>query len=245
MPHPTTLTKLHLRNYRGFRDHTISFRPMTVLVGRNNAGKSTIVEALRFISLITSRYKHLTFATAPKWSTFPRGHRGVSPSLERLEFTWDGLFHHYDEPPAEIVAEFSDGRQIEIQLGPNERIHGVVIDTDGKPVKDRSCAAAVELGRLATMPQVAPLRPKEVRLAPEYVRSAVDSYLSPSHFRNQLVYMDEHWRGFRELTSTSWPGIVVESLERGKGLAKSVVIHAMLMTVRRRLTYGVGVSTES
>jgi hypothetical protein len=213
-----TLVSLQLRNYRGFRDHTISFRPSTILVGRNNAGKSTIVEALRFVSLITSRYRHLTFSPAPGWSTFPRGHRGVSPSLGQLEFTWEGLFHQYDDPPAEINATFSDRRRVAIQLGPREQIHGVLMDTDGRPVADQRIAGVVEFGRLATMPQVAPLRLREVRLAEDYVRGAVDSYLAPLHFRNQLVYIVDHWRQFRELVASSWPGIVVESLERGTGL---------------------------
>lgn len=217
MPSPT-LISLQLKNYRGFRDHTVAFRPSTILVGSNNAGKSTIVEALRFVSLITSRYRHLGFSAAPRWSTFPRGFRGVSPSLDRLEFTWEGLFHQYDDPPAEIIATFSDDRRVAIQLGPRQQIHGVLIDSDGKPLPDQRAAARTDFGRLATMPQVGPLRLREVRLVEDYVRSAADSYLAAAHFRNQLVYFSDHWRQFRELVASSWPGIMVESLERGAGL---------------------------
>jgi len=39
------LRTLRLQNYRCF-DHTVAFHADTVVVGRNNAGKSTIVEAL-------------------------------------------------------------------------------------------------------------------------------------------------------------------------------------------------------
>jgi hypothetical protein len=215
---PTTLTSLHLKNYRGFRDHKIDFKPLTVLVGRNNAGKSTIVEALRFISLICARYRYLDFRQAPNWSKFPKSHYGVSPSLERTEFTWKGLFHQYNDPPAEVVASFSDGRRIAVRLGPSERIHGVLMQSDGKPVRDRSEAARADFGRLATMPQVAPLRPKETRLVGEYVRAAVDSHLAPAHFRNQLIYFDDHWHTFCELVASSWPGVVVKEIERGVGL---------------------------
>ncbi|PYS69901.1 MAG: hypothetical protein DMF73_13950 [Acidobacteria bacterium] len=41
------LTKLILRNFRGFENHELPLRETTVIVGRNNAGKSTVVEALR------------------------------------------------------------------------------------------------------------------------------------------------------------------------------------------------------
>ena len=41
------LVELRLRNFRCFRDETsISFDDLTVLVGRNDAGKSTIMDAL-------------------------------------------------------------------------------------------------------------------------------------------------------------------------------------------------------
>ena len=45
----TMLRELRLENYRGFSDHSIPFEEVSVLVGRNNAGKSTAVEALRLV----------------------------------------------------------------------------------------------------------------------------------------------------------------------------------------------------
>ena len=47
------IKELRLENFRGFDDHRIPFNPRTiVVVGKNNAGKSTIVEALRLVALI-------------------------------------------------------------------------------------------------------------------------------------------------------------------------------------------------
>jgi AAA15 family ATPase/GTPase len=48
------LRTLRLRNYRCFRDHTVTFQPSTVVVGKNNAGKSTIVEALHLIAAVVN-----------------------------------------------------------------------------------------------------------------------------------------------------------------------------------------------
>ncbi|MEO1333139.1 MAG: AAA family ATPase [Myxococcota bacterium] len=47
------LTELHLRNYRCFREHKLSFKDLTIVVGGNNAGKSTVVEALRLVAMVT------------------------------------------------------------------------------------------------------------------------------------------------------------------------------------------------
>jgi predicted ATPase len=45
-----TLTSLRLRNFRAFEKASIKFAPITILVGPNNAGKSSIVSALRVLS---------------------------------------------------------------------------------------------------------------------------------------------------------------------------------------------------
>ena len=49
------LRSLRLQNFRCFRDHTVTFHPSTVVVGKNNAGKSTIVEALHLIAAVVNR----------------------------------------------------------------------------------------------------------------------------------------------------------------------------------------------
>jgi AAA15 family ATPase/GTPase len=61
------LTKLRLQNFRCFKDHVVPLHPTTIIVGRNNAGKSTIVEALRLVSIIVNRYQFLNFSDVPDW----------------------------------------------------------------------------------------------------------------------------------------------------------------------------------
>src|SRR5438046_1131868 len=111
------LIGLDLRNFRGFEDHHIPLRDLTIIVGRNNAGKSTIVEALRLVAIITSRYENLHFYDPPEWSALPRIMRGVSPSLSLTEFDFSTAFHRYSEPPAEIIAKFDNNASIHVYIG--------------------------------------------------------------------------------------------------------------------------------
>ena len=39
------LKKIEFENYRCFQKTSLDFRDITIIVGKNNAGKSTIVEA--------------------------------------------------------------------------------------------------------------------------------------------------------------------------------------------------------
>ena len=104
---------------------------MTIIVGRNNAGKSTIAEALRLLSIIVSRYKGLQFFPAPKWLDLPKRTRGVSPSLANMEFNFETVFHRYGDPPAVIVANFEGGEKITVYIGLHDDVYATITDKTG------------------------------------------------------------------------------------------------------------------
>src|SRR5213592_997683 len=151
------LVGLDLKNFRGFEDHHIPLRDLTVIVGRNNAGKSTILEALRLVAIITARYENLNFSNPPGWSELPRIMRGVSPSLSLTEFDFSTAFHRYREPPAEIIATFDNGTSIHVYIGGKSEVHAVLIDRHGVPVPDRTRARRLNLPLVSILPQVGPL----------------------------------------------------------------------------------------
>jgi hypothetical protein len=83
------LDQISFVNYRGFSEHTLPLKSETIIVGRNNAGKSTVIEGFRLASVVTQRYKNLTFKQPPDWLASVRH----SLSRDDLEnpFIW-GLF---------------------------------------------------------------------------------------------------------------------------------------------------------
>src|SRR5205085_2741414 len=164
------LKELQLQNFRGFESHTVPLRTTTVIVGRNNAGKSTIVEALRLVSLVVNRYRGLTFSNVPNWLDIPRYYRGVSPSLKNTEINLTGIFHRYGDPPAQITARFMSGESISIYLGAEE-LHAVIFDSGGRVVSTKGEATRISLPRVSILPQIAPLAREERILNPEYVNA--------------------------------------------------------------------------
>ena len=61
------IKRLTITNFRCYKNSTIFFEGTSILVGRNNAGKSTLIEALKIISVITRKYKTLRFVAPPDW----------------------------------------------------------------------------------------------------------------------------------------------------------------------------------
>jgi len=45
----TQLTKLHVDNYRSLQDFSVNLQPLTILIGRNDAGKSSTLNAVRLL----------------------------------------------------------------------------------------------------------------------------------------------------------------------------------------------------
>jgi energy-coupling factor transporter ATP-binding protein EcfA2 len=212
------LTELRLENFRGFENHRISFRPTTILVGCNNAGKSTVAEALHLLSVVVTRYGALVFSEVPDWLEIPRRHRGVIPSLRGLEINFDTMFYHYGSPPAIITATFVSGATVTIYLGSQNRIFAVIMDSSGQPVTTKRQAVRVQLPKVSALPQVAPLALEEKVLSPETVRRAMLSPLASSHFRNQLNLFYGYFETFKRVSEETWPGFTIKEFLRGDKL---------------------------
>jgi hypothetical protein len=213
------IKELHLQNFRGFDDHRIPFNPhTTIVVGKNNAGKSTIVEALRLTALIANRYHRLEFRSVPGWLDRPLREKGVSPSLQGMELDLDSAFHRYNDPPATITCTFSDGANITTYIGKGGSIHSVIRDCQGRLAVTQSQARSIQLPKVQILPQIAPLEVKEVILSEEYVKRHILTSRASLHFRNQLKVLYEHFEEFKEIAQTTWPGLRIIGLEGRGGL---------------------------
>jgi len=207
------LKKIKIKNYRGFKDHEISFKNNTVIVGKNNAGKSTLVEILRLVSIVGSRFPNLTYKSPPPWTNIPLSAKGVMPSLRKTEINMATITHRYENKPAVIDALFESGEKIIIHIS-KEGIYGLIYDSSNRMVQNRKEAWAVTIPSIATLPQVAPLAKNETKLNETYVKGAMSSPLAPLHFRNQIyLYKDQYYEKFRNAIAETWPKIGIRSFE--------------------------------
>lgn len=216
------LRELKLENYRGFTNHTIPFRKLNVIVGANNAGKSTVVEALRIISFTANRYRNLTYRKVPDWLEISGRNFGVTPSLKNTEIKFESICNQYRiEQPAKIVASFNDGSSITTYLNHEGNIHSIIETPNKKIISSRSDARKIDLPSINILPQVGPVQSDEVILDSDYVKSAVGSAVSPLHFRNQLFVFNKHFSQFQEMVEKTWTGVMVRKLYYTSRLPKT------------------------
>lgn len=211
------LDSLRLQNFRGFDEHEVPFRDLTIIVGANNAGKSTVVEALRLASLVITRIKRggTAFTAVPEWLDDPLAYRGIPigrSGRPAVDGHAESTFNRYSPPPAAITAKFTNRASVSVFVGPDGELHGVVRDTKGNAAGTSAEAKDYPLPRIAIQPQVAPLLRQERHLQPETVQRGEGTHLSSQHFRNQLVLDKRHWRAFKDLAEESWPQLQVTRL---------------------------------
>lgn len=212
------LKQLRIRNFRGFRSHVLPLRRTTLVVGRNNAGKSTVVEALRLLSIVTTRFRALGYHEGPDWGDIPRREYGVRPSLKGLDLNFATLFHRYGDPPAVIDATFDNDTSVRIYVGGEEKVHGVVFDEHGRPIKTKAAALRLDVPVVEILPQIGPLDSTEVVLTEEYVRRSDSSPLFSRHFRNQLRVFADRVPRFKSIVEETWPSVQVRELRAPRWL---------------------------
>lgn len=206
------LTQIQLFNYRGFSEHTIALNETSIIVGQNNAGKTTIVEALRLISMVSQRYKNSNYYLPPDGSNLSRRNLGIYPSTKQAEISFNTIFYQYSEPPAKILAKFSDGATIEIFIYENEIVFANIRNSKGKFITSKQQAHSLNIPEISIMPQVTPLQRSEKILSDDYVKSSMSSRLAPLHFRNQLRLNYDLFPKFKKTVEDTWPGVMVHSL---------------------------------
>ena len=202
------LKQLRLVNFRSFRTFTISFGEGAYLVGPNNAGKSTILTALRTADVLlrfaqrrnpTLRREHggRNFIAYPIiLSEFPALEQSVHYEFDngteaRFELTW--------QSGARLVAVWPEVLEDE----PPENFF-YLEKKPGLQPRDVTSVRST-FAPLGVIPILTPVDVEEPRLTDAYVITSIPTRLSSRHFRNQLRLMKEagEFDEFRHFMS-SW-----------------------------------------
>jgi len=205
------LKKLTLKEYRCFEKTEISFKDLSIVVGKNNAGKSTLIEALRILALVVNRCKNLNYTQSPNWLKLPDVPLGIRPSLNSLEISPNGIIFMYREGPAEIIGEFENGSKVYIYINEEVDLFATIYNNKGINIESKKFATSLNLQEINILPQISPLLKEESLIKQETVHRNLSTYLSSRNFRNQLNYYPKEFVRFKELSEKTWQGLIIDS----------------------------------
>ena len=182
------IKKVTISNYRCFERCEINLKDLTIAVGRNNAGKSTLIEALRIVSVGVNRSSSINYTSTPNWLNIDKDLYGISPSIENLDISTNNIFYLYGSPPALIKTYFDNGILIDTYIGEEANIFILIYDSTGKNIVSKRMAKDLNLSPINILPQISPLLREEPIIKYTTVQRNVDTRLSSRNFRNQLKY---------------------------------------------------------
>lgn len=187
------LKQLRLVNFRTFEDFTVSFGDGAYLVGPNNAGKSTILTALRTVEVLL---RH-AYRRKPEISETDLGVSVAAYPVSLRDFPAlrDSLRYEFGSSETRLELQWKDGAQL-VAVWPsddadNERNSFFYLNASGGFPVRTPAKAKTAFPPLGVVPILSPTEHSEKLLADEYVRQSVSTRLSSRHFRNQLRLMQE------------------------------------------------------
>jgi hypothetical protein len=189
------LKQLRLVNFRTFKDFTVSFGDGAYLVGPNNAGKSTLLTAIRTADVLL---RH-AYRRKPELSETDQGVSvpAYPVSLRDFPALRDSLRHEFGSAESRLELQWKDGARL-IAVWPAEEDDDdyekdaffYLNAAGGFPVRT-PVQAKKTFPPLGIVPILGPTEHSERLLADEYVRQSVSTRLSSRHFRNQLRLMQD------------------------------------------------------
>lgn len=208
------LNKIHFKNYRCFEDSEIRFRDISIIVGKNNAGKSTIVEALRLLSAVAQKFKQTNYIPPPAVLGLPAATKGIKINIDHIGIDLRSVVNQYREIDgifAEIIAQFNKDIFIHIYL--SSRVFFATIDANKQQIRSKGAARKIPDIQLYIMPQIGLIHEDERKLSRDTVNTHMYTRLSSRHFRNQLLLYKEYFEDFAENAQATWPGLRITNLD--------------------------------
>lgn len=241
---PTGLKQLRLVRFRSFEDFTLTFGDGALLVGPNNAGKSTLLTAIRFADTLI-RHAH---RRTPTSSAVDLDVQVLTSPIQMRDYPAlrDSVRYEFGSAESRLELTWKSGARLVVvwpeETGDEEFLEPFyyLLQPGGALVRTTQ-AAKLHFPVLGIIPVLTPLEQRERLLDDAYVGQNVGTRLSSRHFRNQLRMMRDSgalddflswarpWLGDLELdrvqtqVGDDGPVVTVYAYERGSRVPKELV----------------------
>lgn len=214
-------TSVTFRNYKALKKYSVSLGDFNVLVGPNNAGKSTIIGAFRILaegirkaSAKNPEYIRLN-NEEEKW--------GYRVPLDDLPVATENIFSNYDDSqPAIAEFQLSCGKKLRIVF-PETNVCYLFCETSGRQIRSTSDFKREYKASVGFVPVLGPVEHNELLYQPEAARKALLTHRASRNFRNIWYHYPEDFEEYRELIRSTWPGMDIQKPEIDHSHGKPII----------------------
>lgn len=204
------ITEVRFRNYKRLANFSIRAQQGNILVGPNNSGKSSILDAFRLLDAAI-RY------TGQRRPSLVSSEKGVFDGYEIPEsafpFHLTNVVTNYGDIEASIEFDHENGATAHLCLS-NDRSVRFFIDNNGKRfATSRQFRDAFPI-QLVVVPTLSPLESEEILVQQETVRRNRATRLAARNFRN-IWYLEDRevFENFKRRVERAWSGVRLQPPE--------------------------------
>lgn len=212
------LKRVELENFKAFERLSATFGQSTFVVGPNNAGKSTLLSALRLASGLLRQASRVRPDRTGRFKS--NQYLGYGFDAERLGLVEENLRHEFRDVETSIHLVFDGGAHLRAiwPAGLDEDDEPAspffFVEVDNHPQPRTPTAVRAAFPTLGVVPMLAPIERTEALLDPKTVKRDLGGRLSSRHFRNELHLLpSDEFDGYRQLAGRRTPEIELRSLD--------------------------------
>lgn len=203
------ITSIAFQHYKALERFSISLEHVNVLTGANNAGKSTVIGALRALSVALRSARSRSPERVRVGDYRFDGYR-ISPKV--LPISLENVPTDYRDGDSKVTFRISNGNKLTLHFDPEE---GCILVPDARDKIIKS-AAAFKINfpiDLTVVPVLGAVEHKELLLEEDTVNIALATPRASRHFRNYWYRRQSEFQAFSDLVTRTWPGMTLKPPE--------------------------------
>ena len=205
-----SITSIRFTNFKCLRNYTVSLSTVNILVGPNNAGKSTVLSALRLLEVALRRAK----SKNAERIRLPDGTLGYGHHIptNHLSVSLENVATNYNSDDSRIDFRLSNRNRLVLHF-PSDGGCNLFWEVPGPPVTTAGRFRSEFPITVQVVPVLGPLEHNEPYVSEDTVKESLNTHRASRHFRNYWHYFPEGWDAFSEMVAKTWPGMSIKKPE--------------------------------
>ncbi|HAT7933291.1 TPA: AAA family ATPase, partial [Legionella pneumophila] len=198
------INSIKFTNFKALKQYSVKLHNTNILVGPNNAGKSTIISAFRILDVALKRARRLK----PQRIQLPDGfnHFGHRIPEQSINVSLENVSTNYNNDDSQIEFSLTNGNILFLTF-PNSG--GCILhwETMGVHITTISKFKLAFPIFIQVVPVLGPLEHEEQWVSEDTVKNSLNTHRASRHFRNYWYFFPNGWDKFSHMVSSTWPGM--------------------------------------
>ena len=215
-----SITSVDFQNFKAFESFSLRISNLSILVGPNNSGKSTILSAFRVLVAGLRRARSKT----PELLDGPNGRMfGYPVNHESLPISFENVHTDYADTDTAVTFKLSNNNKL-ILFFPKDGGCNLI------PISERCRVSSPKMFKqefpvtVGVVPVLGPVEHRESILTEDTVRQDLSTHRASRHFRNYWLHNPEGFDKFSSLVAKTWPGMDIQFPRRVDQLNRELVM---------------------